>query len=132
VAQAHPNAVVARRLWDALCDGDVSQLEALLTPDVVWRSAGRNPLSGEVKGVDASLEWIARSAESVEDLRSALIDVFANDRGAILWIRTHAERGPVVLDVDFLLLLQIADGCIYEASAIPMDQRRNDEFWRLQ
>jgi ketosteroid isomerase-like protein len=132
VAQTRPNAVIARRLWEAFCDGDASRLEELLTPDVVWRSAGRNPFSGEMKGVDASLEQIARGAESVEDLRSELIDVFANDRGAVLWIRTHAERGPVVLDVDYLLLLQIADGCIYEVSAVPMDQRRNDEFWRLQ
>jgi ketosteroid isomerase-like protein len=129
---SHPNAVLARRLWEAFCDGDAAGLEALLTPDVVWRFAGRNPFSGETKGVDASLERFARGAESVEELRSELIDVFANDRGAVLWIRTHAERGPVVLDVDTLLLLRVADGRIYEASSVPLDQRRNDEFWRLQ
>jgi uncharacterized protein len=128
----HPNALLARRLWEAFCDGDASALEALLTPDVVWRYAGRNPFSGETKGVDASLERIARGAESVEEMRSELIDVFANDRGAVLWMRTHAERGPVVLDVDYLLLLRVADGRIYEVSSVPVDQRRNDEFWRLQ
>jgi ketosteroid isomerase-like protein len=98
----------------------------------VWRFAGRNPFSGETKGVDASLERIARRAESVEELRMELLDVFANDRGAVLSIRSHAERGPVVLDVDYLLLLRVADGRIYEVSSVPVDQRRNDEFWRLQ
>lgn len=132
MSHAHPNALLARRLWEAFCDGDAGSFEELLSPDVVWRSSGRNPFSGETKGVDASLERIARGAESVEDLRSKLIDVFPNDRGAVLWIRTHAERGPVWLDVDNLLLLRIAEGRIYEVFAVPMDQQRNDEFWRLQ
>ena len=131
MGEAHPNSLLARRLWDAFCDGDASLLEELLSPAVVWRSGGRNPFSGEVKGVSGTLERIARGAENVEDLRSKLLDVFANDRGAVLWIRTHAERGPIVLDVDYLLLLRIEDGSIYELSAVPMDQQRVDEFWRL-
>lgn len=131
MTDAHPNAVLAGRLWEAFCDGDASLLEELLSPGVVWRSAGRNALAGEVKGVPRTLERIARGAEDVEDLRSRLLDVFANDRGAVLWIRTHAERGPLMLDVDYLLLLRIEDGSIYEVSAVPMDQQRVDEFWRF-
>lgn len=132
MAASHPNALFARRLWDAFCDGDVSLLEELLAPDVVWHTHGRNPYSGEVKGVDASLEMIARSAEGVDVFRSELVDVLAGDTGAVIWARSHAERGPVTLDVDYLLLLRIAGGRAYEVSTVPVDQRRNDEFWRLQ
>lgn len=132
MASSHPNARFARRLWEAFCDGDVSLLEELLAPDVVWYSHGRNPYSGEVKGVGPSLEMIARSAESVDELRSELVEIFAGDSGAVIWIRSHAERGPVTLDGDYLLLLRIAAGRAFEVSTVPVDQRRSDDFWRLQ
>jgi ketosteroid isomerase-like protein len=132
MATAHPNAIVARRLWEAFGDGDVARLRELLTPDVLWRSHGSNPYSGEVKGIEAVLDLMARSGESVDELRSVVREIFASDAGAVVWATTNAARGPKILHIDFLLLLRIADGRIYEVSSVPTDQRHNDEFWRLQ
>ncbi len=129
---AHPNAIVARRLWESFGDADVVSLRELLTPDVIWRSHGSNPYSGEVKGIDETLDHLARRGESVDELRSEVREIFASAGGAVIWATTNAERGPKVLHSDFLMLLRIADGRVYEVSAVPMDQRHNDEFWRLQ
>jgi ketosteroid isomerase-like protein len=128
----HPNAVVARRLWEGFCEGDGDLLRELLTANLVWRNHGEHPFAGEVKGVEEIFDSIARSGEDVDELRSSAREIFASAGGAVIWGTTYAERGPKVLHTDYLLLLRIADGRVYEVSAVPMDQRHNDEFWRLQ
>ena len=133
MASEHPNAALARRLWQAISEGDGSALVGeLLAPDVVWRSYGDNPLAGEAKGVEASLERLARIGENVDELRTELREVYAGEHGAVIWARTHAERGPKVLDGHLLVHLRIEGGHIVSASVVAMDQRRNDEFWRVE
>ena len=127
----HPNVQVAKRLWDAAARSDVDALYRLYARDVVARTHGRNPLAGEVKGVRPVLEHAARAAEGVDDLRSELIDVYASDRGAVIHYRIAAERGASRLDDEALLLLTIVDGRIVRSEAVPLDQARNDAFWRL-
>ena len=128
----HPNAVVARRMWESFGAGDVEGLEQVLAPDVLWRAYGSNPYTGEVKGLRQMLNHLARSGETVDELRSEVREIFAGEGGAVIWATTDAARGPKVLHVDYLLLLRIAEGRVYEVSSVPMDQRHNDEFWRLQ
>jgi len=129
----HPNAGLARRVWQAISEGDVELLAGeLLAPDVVWRAHGDNPLAVEVKGPDQVLERLARLGENVDEIHMSLLQVYANDDGAVLWSRTHAERGPKVLDGDVLVHMRIADGRVARVSAVPVDQRRSDEFWRLE
>lgn len=129
---ARTHTLVARRLWEAFSDADVELLRELLTPDVVWRTCGENPFTGEAKGVDETLELLARSGEGVDELRSNVRQIYGSADGAVIWASLSAERGPKSLRVDFLMLLRIAEGRVYSVSSVPVDQRRNDEFWRLQ
>ena len=132
MSRVQANASLALRLWEACSHGDAEQLRELLTADVVWRAAGHNPYSGEVKGVEGVLDQLARRGEDVDELRSQLRDIFGSAGGAVIWATTLAERGPVTLHLDCLMLLQIANGRVYEVTSVPLDQARNDAFWRLQ
>jgi ketosteroid isomerase-like protein len=127
----HPNARLARRLWEATADGDVQRCQALYAPDVVWCTHGQGVLAGEFKGVCAVIEQMARAGELVDDMRSELLEVFANDGGAVLRYRVHAERGAQVLDEEILLALRIRGERVVRADAVPVDQQANRSFWRL-
>jgi hypothetical protein len=50
----------------------------------------------------------------------------------VIRYRTLATRGGKHLDMQFLLLLAIEQQRIVRSELVPMDQRRNDEFWRSQ
>lgn len=128
----HPNAALACRLWTALSDGDAPLLRQLLAPAVIWRAHGDNPFTGEAKGIDELFDLLARSAETVDDLRSELRDIYASDRGAVFRATTYAERGPKLLHTEWLVVLRIEDGRVVEVSSVPVNQRHNDEFWRLE
>jgi ketosteroid isomerase-like protein len=133
MADEHPNLALVHRLWDAGARGDADAIAALYAPDVVIVAHGApSVFSGEFKGSDELLDYLAGIGESVDDLRSDLLDVYTNDRGAVVRYRIAAARGPKRLDMQFLYLLEIANGRIVEATIVPSDQRVNDEFWRTE
>ena len=43
----HPNARIARRLWEATSEGDANAIREILAPDVRWCSYDSGSLSGE-------------------------------------------------------------------------------------
>lgn len=129
---ASGHARLARRLWDATSEGDADALLGLYAPDVVWRSYGSNPLSREVKGSRAVLDELARFGEGVDDLSSALLDIFASERGAVIHYRVTARRGPKRLETEAVMLLRIEGGRVTRVCVIPGDQERNDRFWRVE
>jgi ketosteroid isomerase-like protein len=127
----HPNAAIARILWDAGATGDPEPFRRLYAPDAVLRSAGHNPVAGEFKGLSQILGLFARTGELVEELRAELLEVYASDAGAVMCYRIVAERGPKQLDMEYMFTLRIEDGRVVEASIVPADEPRNDEFWTL-
>lgn len=129
MGQQHPNAGIAERLWTAIADGDAGALREVLSVDVHWKSIGRNPMSGDYRGVDGVLEYLARVGEAADDLRTEMKGVFANDEGVVILHHATAARGVRRLDLDYLLLLRVRDGRVYEALSVPVDQPANDAFW---
>lgn len=127
----HPNAAVARSLWDAGATGDREPILRLYAPDAVLRSAGDNPVAGEFKGLPAILGLFARSGELVEELRAELLDLYASDAGAVMCYRIVAQRGPKHLDMEYMFTLRIEAGRVIEGSIVPADESRNDAFWKL-
>ena len=130
----HPNLSLMRRLWDASARGDADALSAGYAPDAVLRAYG-GPLStvaGEFKGIEEIFDYLARAGETVDDLRSEMLEIYTSDGGAVIRYRTVATRGEKHLDMQYLYIAAIEPGRIVRATLVPMDQRRNDEFWRTQ
>lgn len=125
------HAALARRLWEAGARGDPEPFYALYAPGAVLRVHGHGIVSGEHKGVDAILDFLARCGESVDELCSDLLEVYASDGGAVMRYRTLGERGGRHLDLEYLYVLRIQDQRIVEADLVPTDRQRSDEFWSL-
>jgi ketosteroid isomerase-like protein len=128
----HPNAVVARRLWDAIARGDAAALRALMSEKTSWRMPGRSLVAGTYVGADAVLDFMARVGELTDELHSDLVDVFVSDRGAVLRYTIHAARGARTLDGEHLFMIRVVAGRITEAVFAPVDQQRYDRFFRSE
>ena len=128
----HPNAVVARRLWDAIAHADAPALRELMSEKTVWRMPGDSLVAGTYVGADAVLDFMARVGELTDDLRSDLIDVFVSERGAVLRYSVHAIRGTRSLDIEHLFVIRVVEGRITEAIFAPVDQQRYDRFFTPQ
>jgi ketosteroid isomerase-like protein len=129
--EEHPNAVVARRLWNAIARGDAPALRELMSEKTVWRMPGESLVAGTYVGADAVLDFMARVGELTDDLHSDLIDIFTSDRGAVLRYVIHAARGTRRLDTEHLFAIRVVEGQITEAVFAPVDQQRYDRFFRL-
>lgn len=123
------NEDVTRRLWEAVADGDAEALGSVLTPGVIWRSVGDNPVAGDYFGTQAVMEYLAKVGDLADELASTLEEIYANAGGAIAVHRVRARRGTRLLDMEYLIRLRIVDGQIVSAISVPVDQRTNDEFW---
>jgi len=125
----HPNAVVARRLWDAIAHADAPALRELMSEKTVWRMPGDSLVAGTYVGADAVLDFMARVGELTDDLHSDLIDIFVSDRGAVLRYSIRAIRGARILDIEHLFVIRVVEGEITEAVFAPSDQQRYDRFF---
>lgn len=62
----HPNADLLRKGYDAFSKGDLDTIKnEVFSPDVVFHVAGRNPLSGDYRGVDEVFGFFGSSSTSV-------------------------------------------------------------------
>jgi len=125
-----PHVALARTLWTAVADSDVETIRLLLADDIVWRSAGNHPRAGEYRGHDGVIDYLASAGESVDRLQSSLDRIYRGDDGAIVWYHVDARRGWKTLSMDFVLRLRIRDSRVTEAIVVPVDQRKNDAFWK--
>jgi ketosteroid isomerase-like protein len=126
----HPNARIARRLWEATSEGDANAIREILAPDVRWCSYDSGSLSGELEGSDAVVDLLARSGEIVDDLCSTLVDIYASERGAVLHYKVVARRGGEELEMEILLVERTEAGRIVEVFTVPRDAERNTRFWQ--
>ena len=126
----HPHFAIAQRLWDAVAHGDAAQLRAILSPKIQWRTYGGSDLAGTFVGIDAALDVLASVGDLTDDLRSDLIDIFVNDRGAVLRTRVEAHRGSQELKVEQLVVLTIEGDQIVQMMSVTNDQAQSDRFWK--
>jgi uncharacterized protein len=76
----HPHEEVFKRTYEAFTAGDLEALAELFANDVVWHTPGRNPLSGDYEGRDATFASFTREFElSGGTYAVQLHDVLADD-----------------------------------------------------
>jgi ketosteroid isomerase-like protein len=93
---AHPNEELTRRAYDAFSKGDVDTLRQVFADNAVFHEPGRNPVSGDYKGIDQILAFFGTLAErSGGTFRVNLHDVVANDEHAVGLHVAEGGRGAV-------------------------------------
>jgi ketosteroid isomerase-like protein len=112
---SHPNEDLVRKGYEAFSAGDMATLRQLLDPQVVWHSGGRNPLSGDYRGVEDVLGFFGRTMEHTQGtFRVSVEEVLVNDQGAVVVQRSSAQRNGKSLDDRALQLFHISDGKVVE------------------
>jgi uncharacterized protein len=61
---AHPHKDLVRAEYDAFSRGDLDALRQAWSPNIVWDVAGRSPVAGDYKGVDAVLGFFGKLIEA--------------------------------------------------------------------
>jgi ketosteroid isomerase-like protein len=125
----HPNVALARRLWSAAAEGDAETMRVLLADDVVWKTVGRNPLSGVRRGPDEVFDYLAEVGETADDLLSRMDEVYVSDSAAVIKYHVTARRSGKLLEMDYFLLLEVVGAKVANALMVPVDAHVNDQFW---
>jgi uncharacterized protein len=127
----HPNVEHVREAFAAFNRGDVEAMRPFVADDVVWHVGGDHPLSGDYRGREAMLEYVAKVVELTRGtLAGEPIDILVNDRHAGVFQRVTGERDGKRLDVVLAQALTFDDeGRWAEYWALADDQHQVDEFW---
>jgi ketosteroid isomerase-like protein len=126
----HPTAELVRRGYRAFALGDFELVRTLLAPDILWHVPGRGPLSGEHRGQEQVLGFLARAMElSAGTFRIQVEDVLADRGRAAVLCTVAAERYGQYWSAPEVHLWRIAQGKGVECLAFQSDQQTEDEFW---
>jgi len=126
----HPNAELVRRGFQAFRRNPVA-LARLIAEDAVWRVPGANAMSGEYRGHAEIFPFLRRTTELTGGTyRAELRWVVADDERAVVLYRAAGERDDGrSLDIEQLLLLDVAGGRWTGITAVPLDPVAFDAFW---
>lgn len=127
----HPNAQLARRMWDAIARGDAVALRVFLAPDLVWRATARGtPWSGVHQGADSAIDTLARVGEATDVFDAELVDVLASDERVVILFRAHIAIGARQVDLDYLMLGRVAGETLSEILTAPLEPAAIEAFWQ--
>jgi ketosteroid isomerase-like protein len=90
---AHPNEGLLRKGYEAFEKGDLDTLRQQFDPNIIWHSPGRNPLSGDHKGLDEVLAFFGRLLQETDGtFKTEVHDILANDEHGVVLVRNSAKR----------------------------------------
>ncbi len=133
VPEEHPNAVVVRRFLNAWFDGDFDTWTALAADDIVIHMRGKPALDGSYQGREGVMRFFETFAGiDVESLEMDVEDVVADDRYAMIIMRTSYRRGDERLELRNACAYRLDDdGRIAEAWNVSDSQAAEYEFFHL-
>ena len=127
----HSHEAVVRKGYEAFSKGDIDTLQnEVFTEDIVWHVPGRNPLSGDYKGISEVLGYFGQLGElSVGTLQVTLVDVLANDERTVGLHQATGTREGRTLDAHEALVFRFRSDKVSEAQGYTGDQYAIDQFW---
>lgn len=123
----HPNAAAYRRTADALRARDFASLGALLDEDVVWHVPGSHSRTGDIRGRDEILRWLAGLIETGFWLTEH--DVFANDEHVCALSYMGARRPGLEVETRVVSIFHFRDGRQVERWFFPEDAAAWDRIF---
>ncbi|HEY2802922.1 MAG TPA: nuclear transport factor 2 family protein [Actinomycetota bacterium] len=127
----HPNEQRFRDGYAAFQRRDVEALRNdYFTEDVVWHSPGRNPLSGDFRGIDEVMGAFGRLAQETGGNFSLEIhDCIADDEHAVVIGTVRGERNGKKLEDRYTHVVHMQDGKVAESWLLQEDLYAVDEFF---
>lgn len=122
----HPNATLARRLYEAFTSGDMSAMADLIAEDAVWHEIG-NPVA--IRGKAALAAHYAASTGDWGEYDSRLHDVIANDEHAIALVEATVTRNGRSLSYRAAEIYHLRDGKVTERWAFSDDTAAIVDFF---
>ena len=130
--EEHPNAALARRIFEAFARRDGAAVVTALDDDVLWRVGGASPVAGEYRGRREVIDFLRMTTQATDGTyRSSLLYALADDERAVAVYRARGSRPDGrEIDIEQILLCRVRDGRFVEVVAVPTDQPAFDAFWR--
>ena len=129
-ADEHPNAVLARKLYEALESGDLAAYFDGLSDDVVFHIGGDSIVAGEYRGKDGVVTLGMKVLEETGGTyRTDLLSILANDSHAVTFHHWTAERRGQAIAMDNFNVYRFEEGLVVERWEFIEDQARHDAFW---
>jgi ketosteroid isomerase-like protein len=127
----HPNALRMRRAVEKFMARDMEGFLANFADDVVWRTGGDNALTGVRRGRDEVARWFRTWDEKTAGSHMIEpVDVLADDRHLVVFLRIKAEREGASLNVIVANAFRIGShGRFTESWWLPDDQAAVDRFF---
>src|SRR5258708_1458005 len=129
-SSSHPNVIAYRRMTAAFNANDLSAVEALVDPELVYTIPGKSPIAGQARGVSAHLLMLKKARERrLGTLRLEPHAVAADGDYLVVWGRITAEHAGKRLDSEHCVMYRFLERTIVEGRTVPVDLYAFDEFW---
>ena len=127
----HPDALRMREAVEKFMARDMEGFLSHFADDVVWRTGGDNQLTGVRRGKDEVAEWFRLWDERTGGSHVIEpVDVLADDRHLVVFLRIKAEREDASLNVTVANAFRTGpDGTWTESWWLPDDQAAVDRFF---
>ncbi len=127
---AAENDAVVRTIFDAFARKEGLALRGVFAEDAVWSVPGRGVMAGTYEGREAIFRFLAKlQKETGGTYGSELVDVLASDDRAAALYRARGTRHGRTLELDQVLLFEIAQGLVRKVLALPSDPDAFEAFW---
>ena len=125
----HPNEQVIRKGYAAFNNGDFEAIKETLADDIVWHVGGKNPFSGDYKGLGEVFGFFGKLG-TVFDAPPALEihDVLANDEHAAVLLTSTSRKNGQVRNSNVTHIFHMKDGKAVEFWGLSVDPYGDDEF----
>jgi len=126
----HPNAAIARRVWEALSRGDAESLRDLIAPDIAWHATARGtPWTGTRHGYDAVVDFLANIGERADVFDAKWQDVLVSNQHVLMIFHVRIGIGARRAELDFVWLARVEKGRFAEVWTLPLDPVALEAFW---
>ncbi len=127
----HPNAELVRAGYAAFDAQDMATLDSLFDDEVVWHTAGRNPLAGDHRGkAELFGRFFAGLGErSGGTFGTRIKTLVADDDHVVAIVEQSGTANGVTLDGSLGVdVYRVRDGKVVEAWVLTFDQYLSDAF----
>ena len=127
----HDPVAVAQRYFDAVSQGDMETVAAVLDPEVVWHQPGNNRFSGTHIGVASIAQLIGGMMEISEGTFTVTVTgtMMNNDDVVAVPVRFQGKRADATMDMAGIDLVTVTNGKITAIMLFSEDQSSEDQFW---
>ena len=128
MTEEHSNAAAYRRTVDAFRAMDFIAVRSLVADDVVWHVPGDHQMAGEIRGLDALIEWLSRLGALGFTINEH--DVLGSDDHVVALSYIGARRPNVEVETRVVSVFHFRDGRQLERWFYPDDLEAWDAIFR--